>query len=681
MSKNSAQTLKGRSGFKPKDVPPATRGAHARSMLQHWSQDWKSILTGQTLLSDALAAVTVAAVALPLNLALAVASGLPPSAGLIAGAIGGGIAALMGGSNLQVTGPAAALNIMVLHITKDYGATGVAAACLMIALVQILLSSMASGRFIRIVPEAVLAGFTTGVGLKLLDNQIPELLGFDYTVFQIASMVHRPDWLREVSWLAVVCGLFVAFLVIVCKPYKRFPAALVGIALVTAVSLQLNWDIERVGALPSGLPLPVFPQLADDQWFGLLILALPLALLASIESLLSAQAVDRLSPKSKPHHGDLELLGQGLGNLGSGLMGGMPVSGVVVRSTVNVHSGGKTRLAALMHAAILLASMLYLNETLAVMPLSALAGLLCVVGMRLIEVQTLVHLLKEQRIAAVAFLLTAAGTLSGHLMAGLVSGVLVYLIGTRFFGRSPAPARSSAAPGKKGVRAIIHSGVAAARKPAHYAPASGSPVWFSQIQERAQAAASAFVHHKASVIGRVVLGENVHIAAESSVRADEGTPFHIGANSNIQDGVVVHALKEKWVNVAGEDWAVYIGEEVSVAHQALIHGPCFIGDRSFVGFQAVVHDSVVGANCYIGIGAVVVGVEIPPGRFVPHGAVVDNLDKVDALPPVTAAHQHFNEDVVDVNKGLVAAYRRQGKLHGASGRVPLASWRSAAERF
>jgi SulP family sulfate permease len=156
----------------------------------------------------------------------------------------------------------------------------------------------------------------------------------------------------------------------------------------------------------------------------------------------------------------------------------------------------------------------------------------------------------------------------------------------------------------------------------------------------------------------VVLGEHAHIAAESSVRADEGSPFYIGSNSNIQDGVVIHALKEKWVNVAGEDWAVFIGEEVSVAHQALIHGPCYIGDHSFVGFQAVVHDSVVGSHCYIGIGAVVVGVEIAAGRYVPHGTVVDSQAKADQLPPVTDAHRHFNEDVVDVNKGLVSAYRR-----------------------
>jgi sulfate permease, SulP family len=150
----------------------------------------------------------------------------------------------------------------------------------------------------------------------------------------------------------------------------------------------------------------------------------------------------------------------------------------------------------------------------------------------------------------------------------------------------------------------------------------------------------------------------VHIAAGSSVRADEGTPFFIGSNSNIQDGVVIHALKQKHVLVNGEAWAVYVGRNVSMAHGALIHGPSYLGDDTFVGFNAVVHDSIVGSGCSIGIGSIVVGVEIPNGRFVPAGSVIDSQAKADVLPPATDAHRHFNEDVVDVNRGLAAAYRR-----------------------
>lgn len=620
-------------------------------------QSWLEALKGKSLLQDTLAAITVASVALPLNIALAVSCGLPASAGLLAGAIGGGIAAIFGGSSLQVTGPAAALNVMVLAITKEYGAVGVCVACLIIGVIQILLCSLSAGKFIKYVPEAVLAGFTTGVGIKLLDIQIPEFLGFDYSVLELIQMFHKPEWLKEVSWLAVVCGLFVAFLVTSCKQFNRFPASFVGIVIVTAISTHLNWNIERVGNIPSVLPFPNIPIISSDKLFSLFFAVIPLAFLAAIESLLSAQAVDRISRPLKPHNSNLELLGQGLGNIGSGLVGGMPVSGVIVRSTVNVQSGAKTRLSSLLHAVILITSILYLSEIMSSIPLAALAGLLCVVGIKLIEVKSFFHFLKTNRYEAIAFLLAMIGTISEHLFLGIVSGCLLFFINKWL--EKPKKEIIQKSINKQDRRAIFPSRAKQNQKrPTHYESPSENISWLTKIREKAYIAASSFVHHKASIIGKVILGDHVHIAAESSIRADEGSPFYIGSNSNIQDGVVIHALKEKWVSVGGKDWAVYIGENVSVAHQALVHGPCFIGDKSFIGFQAIVHDSIIGSHCYLGIGSIVVGVEIPEGRYVPHGMVVDSLDKVDSLPQVTDAHLNFNEDVVDVNKGLVSAYKK-----------------------
>ena len=177
------------------------------------------------------------------------------------------------------------------------------------------------------------------------------------------------------------------------------------------------------------------------------------------------------------------------------------------------------------------------------------------------------------------------------------------------------------------------------------------------------------MHPQASVIGRVVMGRDVHVAANASVRADEGTPFFIGDNSNLQDGVVLHALKGRQVQVNGEGWAVYVGKNVSLAHDALVHGPCYVGDNTFVGFKSVVHDSIVGANCFIGHGALVIGVEIPDGRHVPNGRIVDSADAVSALPLAGEIHKHFNEDVVEVNRGLAQAYQ----LLEASLRQPAAA--------
>ncbi len=576
-----------------------------KTMVADWTSTWKDVIRGKSLGTNVIAGITVAAVALPLNLALAVVSGLPPIAGLISGSLGGFMAAAFGGSALQVTGPAAALSVMVLGLATEFGAEGVAAAALLTGVVLVALAFFRAGKLAAYVPEAVLAGFTTGVGIKLLDAQIPELLGFDYKVAEIVQMMHRPVWLHDVSWIAVVSGLFVAFLVTAATPFKRFPAALVGIGVVTFVSVYVHWDIARVGEIPSAFPSPSLPGLSGN-WLAWSMKALPLALLAGVESLLSARAVDRMAKAEKPHNPSLELLGQGLANVSVGLMSGMPVTGVIVRSGVNVQSGAKTRLSAMVHAVVLAACVLYLSGTIALIPLAALAGLLCVVGVRLIEVRSLLELARTERWQAAAFVVTAAGTVTGHLMTGLVLGLAISAA-DRYLRKGAQGEGVSKHPHLRAVVATTPHEL-----PAHPPVGDGAlQKWLSNIRAKVRKASSSYVHEQANVVGRIVMGDHVHVAAGSSVRADEGAPFFIGANTNIQDGVVIHALKDKYVRVGEEDWAVYVGQSVSLAHDALVHGPCYVGDHSFVGFKAVVHDSVVGPRCFIGIGAVVVGVEIP----------------------------------------------------------------------
>lgn len=652
------------------------RSAHFAALgglVTHFVDSWRDVPRARSLTGDLLSGLTVAAVALPLNVGLAIASGMPPIAGLVAGAVGGLVAGLMGSSSLGVSGPAAALSVMVLALSKDFGVQGVAAATIYVGLVELVLAFALAGRVIKHVPESVLAGFTTGVGLKLLDQQLPELLGFpevvdwaakggNATTIDLFTMMHRPKWLHDVSWLAAISGVFVAFVVTSMRPFKRFPAAIVSIALITFVSIYLKWDIERVasvGAVPSRFPSPSLPLVADERWIDLFMAATPLALLGAAESLLSASAIDRMGNVKKPHDSNVELFGQGLANIATGFFSGMPVTGVVARSGVNVQSGGKTRLATIFHALILAASVMFLSGHISRVPLAALAGLLCVIGFRLLEVRTLVHLYKEHKLEAVAFVVAAAGTVSGHLMTGLVAALAIHFANRWLHRHERAELAQLAENKSKGIRAVLAREKGEARRPAHMETMpSEHRKWLGQLREQPLAAASAFVHPAATVIGRVILGEHVHIAADTSVRADEGSPFHIGANTNIQDGVVMHALKDQRVLVAGESWAVYVGKNVSLAHDALVHGPCYIGDETFVGFKAVVHDSIVGANCFIGIGAVVVGVEIPDGKYVPHGRIVDSADAVDMLPPASEAHRHFNEDVVEVNRGLALAYHR-----------------------
>jgi SulP family sulfate permease len=640
------------------------------AMMADWLDRWRDVARGKPM-SDVLSGVTVAAVALPLNVGLAVACGLPPVAGLISGALGGFLAAAFGGAPLLVTGPAAALSFMVLDIQSNFGAAGVAATAVITGILAMILAFTGAGKLMAKVPESVLAGFTTGVGIKLFDQQVPNFLGFPdivdaagnstgkpvYQMVDIAQMMHRPAWLHHVSLFSVVCGLFVAFLVVGAAKYKRFPAAIVGIGIITFVSTYLHWDIERVGQIPSVLPPPSLPLIADEGWLDLLAKAAPLALLAAVESLLSARAIDRMSNAKKPHNPSLELFGQGVANLAVGFFSGMPVTGVIARSGVNVQSGGRSRLSAMLHAVILLLSVLYLGRFISQVPIAALAGLLCVVAYRLIEAGTFVKLLRHEKMEAAAFAATAIGTVTGHLVSGMVIGLLIHAANLWLHRHEGAKVEEVNKAKARGVRAILKGDQALARKHQHAEASPHHLAWLQNIRGKPLRAKSSYVHPAATVIGRVMMGEHVHVAAGSSVRADEGSPFFIGSNTNIQDGVILHALKDKRVAVGSEEWAIYVGKNVSIAHDAIVHGPCYIGDDTFVGFKAVVHDSVVGAHCFIGIGAVVVGVELPDNTHVPHGTIVDSADAVDRLPRVTHSHNEFNEDVVDVNRGLAVAYR------------------------
>lgn len=692
--------------FNPLSAPPdpatsfrARLGEAIPQAGRRWLDSWRAV-GRQSPVPDLLASLTVAAVALPLNVAIAVAAGLPPSAGLVAGAIGGGLAAILGGAPLNVTGPTATITMLVLGIFVDFGLAGVAAASIIVGLIELAFAFTLAGRLIHRVPESVLSGFLTGVGLLLLSSQIPEVLGFNYRVSDMAVMMTRPSWLHDVSWLAVAAGLFVAFLVVTTAQFRRFPAAIVGITAITFVAVYLGWDIERVGDVPATLPPPTLPYVPAERWLALLARTFPIVLLVATESLLSARAVDRMSGRT--HDSNLELFGQGIANIVTGIFSGMPVAGVIVRSGVNYQSGGRTRLASLGHALLLTLAVLYLSDLIAQVPLTALAGFLCVIAFRLIEIRTLVHLLQTAWLEALAFLATAVGTATDHLFIGLAVGATLHAIHV-YLHPNRAQDRVQR-PGDPNVRAIInppervrqthtrsmavpidshddhdhqghdHGHAKHSRQPHRAAIKDITPAphpWLDHIRNRPHVPPTAYVHPKASVIGRVVLGDDVHVAADTSLRADEGSPFHIGSGSNVQDGVILHALKNRFVHVGGQPWAVYVGKNVSIAHDALVHGPCYVGDNTFIGFKAVVHDSVVGKNCYIGIGSVVVGVEIPDGRAVPHGAIVDSADAVDRLPPASSAQAEFNHDVVEVNRGLAAAYHRVGdNLHGTPAANP-----------
>jgi SulP family sulfate permease len=623
-----------------------------RTTLRH---RWGEIASQGLSYHDVLAGLTVATVAIPLNVALAIAAGCPPSAGLVAGAIGGFVSAALGGSNYQVSGPAAALNVMVFGIVAEFGIGGAAAAALVCGLVGVLIGVLGYGRLANLLPKLVLAGFTTGVGLKLLDQQVPILLGSDLALWHMLSDFWAMEWLREVEWLSVVCGMLVAWITVGLAHLKSFPSALLGIVIATFIAYELDWNVAVVGEVDlTDLALSIPSLVEGKSWFALILVALPLALLSCAESLISAKAVDDMSGHKSGYNANAELFGQGLGNLTTGLFGGMPVTGVIVRSSVNLQSGARTRLAAMCHGVILGVVAYFFGQSLAIIPVSALAGLLVVIAWRLIKIKYLFEAVRDNKLHAFAFIAAAIGTLLGYLITGLAIGCALMYIAYRLATR-PAKDSPILRPSPT-IRAVV-SGTGTMDE-SHHPSMAEQAKWSRHVRTRPKIHPTAYVHPTATVIGWVELGREVNVAADTSVRADEGAPFYIGDRSNVQDGVVLHALKDKWVMVEGRRWAIYIGSDCSLAHQALVHGPSMIGNRTFIGFKAIVHDSVVGEGCFIGLGAVVVGVEIPPRKRVPNGWIVDSPEKVRQLPDVEDAHSHFNEDVVEVNRGLVVAYSR-----------------------
>jgi carbon dioxide concentrating mechanism protein CcmM len=168
---------------------------------------------------------------------------------------------------------------------------------------------------------------------------------------------------------------------------------------------------------------------------------------------------------------------------------------------------------------------------------------------------------------------------------------------------------------------------------------------------------TSLVSQFSSVIGDVTIRNNVYVAPNVSVRADEGTPFYIGSNTNLQDGVILHGLLNRKVTVGEKNYSIYIGNDVTIAHRALVHGPCYIGSNVFVGFSSIVYNAIVGKDCFISYNAVVTnGVRVPPNRFVPPGAHIDSQEKADALPPVPKDSKEFAIEVQKVNQAFPASY-------------------------
>jgi high affinity sulfate transporter 1 len=396
----------------------------------------------QTIAADALAGVAVALVALPLSLAIANASGVPPKVGLVTAIVGGIAVALFGGCRLQVSGPAAAMTFLVSEIISKYnrigeeeglgpgyGLTMLVSATMLAGLFQLLAGYFRIGRFMQFIPRPVVAGFLSGIGVTILCTQLPKILGYDAPHDEeggaLGLLWSTLRHLDLTEWTSLAVGLTSAgLMVLVPKISRKLPTPLIAVATATALPLLMRWpEVATLGKLPTGFPVPHVPTVPWMFWNEMFMAALTIFFLASIESLLSASVVDSMVRQTRVDN-DQELVGQGLGNVASALFGGIPVTGVIARSATNIQAGARTRLSAILHALMILAVMLVLGPLAERIPIPALAGVLCVVAVRMVEVHMIRALWRGSRAELAVYVLTAGAILVTDLIVGVPVGMI-----------------------------------------------------------------------------------------------------------------------------------------------------------------------------------------------------------------------------------------------------------------
>jgi sulfate permease, SulP family len=341
--------------------------------------------------ADVVAGITVAMVAIPLSIAIAIASGADPARGLFTAIVGGLLISLLGGSRVQIGGPTGAFIVVVAGVIAAHGIDGLVLATLMAGVILLVAALLRAGSLVAWVPEAVINGFTIGIGIIIATSQLKDLFGLQITVVP-------PDFVAKITALwqakstldtpALAIGLATMGLIVLFRRLApRLPGLIAAVAITSGLvafgDLSVDTLFDRYGVLPHQLPLPVLPEVSTARLVELLPSALVIAFLAGVESLLSAMVADKLI--AGRHRPNAELLAQGAANIGSALFGGLPATGAIARTATNVRAGGKTPVAGLVHAVTILLVMMLAAPLAGYMAMPALAGLLILTAWNMTE--------------------------------------------------------------------------------------------------------------------------------------------------------------------------------------------------------------------------------------------------------------------------------------------------------
>lgn len=395
--------------------------------------DLPSYFKKGTWLKDLIAGIIVAIIALPLSIALAISSGVSPEKGLITAFIAGFAISFFGGSDVQIGGPTGAFVVIICGIIANYGVDGLIISTFLAGIFLILFGIFKLGNVIKYIPYTITVGFTTGIAVTLLSTQINDLLGLN-----IANIPSEfiPKWgayianFSNINWWAAFIGILTIVIAVLWpKINKKIPGSLIALIVTTLLvivfKLPVNTIETQFGEISGSIPVPSLPNINFEVIKNLISPAFTIALLAAIESLLSAVVADGMT--GKKHDSNAELIGQGIANVSVSFFGGIPATGAIARTAANIKNGGKTPMAGIIHAITLLLIMLLFMPYAKLIPMSTLAGILVVVSYNMAEIKSMKTLLKSSKSDALVMMLTFILTVIFDLVVAIEIGMICAL--------------------------------------------------------------------------------------------------------------------------------------------------------------------------------------------------------------------------------------------------------------
>lgn len=393
--------------------------------------------TKQQFFKDVTAGIIVAIIALPLSIALAISSGVSPEQGLFTAIVAGFLISLLGGSRVQIGGPTGAFMVIVYGIVKQYGMDGLIASTIMAGIIMVILGLFKMGSIIKFIPYPITTGFTSGIALVIFSSQIKDFFGLQIGEVPAEFVLKWKMYIENFNTFnieSLALGIL-SLLIIMLWPKinKKIPGTLIALVVSTLIASFFSLDVETIGSkfghISSSLPAPSLPQISFDAFKNLVAPAFTIAILGSVESLLSAVVADGMI--NGKHRSNMELVAQGIANVGSGIFGGIPATGAIARTVANIKNGGRTPVAGMVHAVVLLFILVTFMPLASMIPLSSLAAVLVIVAYNMSEWRAFKALFKAPKsdifILMTTFLLTVFLDLVKAIEIGMVISALLFM--------------------------------------------------------------------------------------------------------------------------------------------------------------------------------------------------------------------------------------------------------------